>query len=338
VTKCTWSDAIAAALYGPGGFYRTNSPDAHFRTSVSASPLLAESIVPLVVAVDLALGSPARLDIVDMGAGDGALLRELLRELPADLARRVDPVAVEIRPRSPELHAQVRWTEALPSGVTGLVIAHEYLDNVPCDVVEVAEGGFLRQVLVDPVTAEEKIGPALDDKQRRWIKRWWTANRPGDRVEVGWTRDQAWAQIVDSLSGGLAVAIDYGHLRDDRTAGRYPAGTLTGYRDGRQVAPVPDGSCDITAHVAMDACQQAGVEAGADASALVSQSDALRALGLDTRRPPIAFAHSDPMGYIDSLSRASHAAELLDPASLGSFWWLLQTKGARPAIDGIKWA
>ncbi len=121
-------------------------------------------------------------------------------------------------------------------------------------------------------------------------------------------------------------------------SGAYPGGTLTGYRDGRQVVPVPDGSCDITAHVAMDACAEAGREAGADASALMSQADALRSLGLDAKRPPIELAHSDPERYIKELSRASHAAELLDSASLGSFWWLLQAKGCRPVISGIKWS
>ena len=338
MTTCMWSDAMAAALDGPDGFYRTNSPDTHFRTSVNASPLLAASIVPLVVAVDAALDHPERLDVVDMGAGDGSLLRGLLKELPADLARRVDPVAVEIRTRPAELPAQVTWTEVPPSGVSGLVIAHEYLDNVPCDLVEVAEGGSLQQVLVAPTTGEESLGPALDDEQRDWIKRWWPLSEPGDRAEIGLARDQTWSQIVSGLSSGIALAVDYGHLRNERVAGAYPAGTLTGYRNGHQVAPIPDGSCDITAHVAMDACAQAGADAGAHASALVSQSEALRALGLDARRPPIELASSNPQGYIESLSSASHAAELLDPASLGSFWWLLQAKGCRPVVGGIEWS
>jgi SAM-dependent MidA family methyltransferase len=328
---------MAAALYGPGGFYRTNAPDAHFRTSVNASPLLAASIVPLVVALDEALDSPERLDIVDMGAGDGSLLCGLLSELPSDLARRAEPVAVEIRPRPPELPALINWTEVPPSGVTGLVIAHEYLDNVPCDVAEATDDGSLLQVLVDPMTGEESLGPLLDTTQRNWITRWWPLSEPGDRAEIGLTRDNAWSQIVGGLSAGLALAVDYGHLQDDREAGAHPAGTLTGYRDGHQVTPIPDGSCDITAHVAIDACLQAGIDAGADASALVTQSEALRALGLDAKRPPIGLAHSDPQGYVEHLSRASLAAELLDPASLGSFWWLLQAKACQPHLGGIIW-
>jgi SAM-dependent MidA family methyltransferase len=334
----TWSDAMTAALYGPDGFYRTSSPDAHFRTSVSASPLLAASVLSLVVAVDEALGCPTRLDIVDIGAGDGALLGGLLKELPSGLADRFNLVAVEIRPRPDDLPPPVNWTEVPPTGVTGVVIANEFLDNVPCDVVELVDDGSVRQILVDPTTGEENLGPALDDRDRAWVDRWWPLHEPGDRAETGSTRDQAWSQIVGGLSAGLALAIDYGHQLDVRRSGSLPAGTLTGYRDGHQVVPVPDGSCDITAHVAVDSCYQAGIDAGADASALVTQSDALRALGLDAKRPALDLAHSDPQGYVERLSHASLAAELLDPASLGSFWWLLQAKGCRPVIDSIAWA
>lgn len=337
MTSRSWSSAMAAALYGPGGFYRTNSPSNHFRTSVSASPLLGTALAPLVVEVDDALANPERLDIVDIGAGEGGLLMALRGALPDDLAHRVNLVAVEIRQRPDDLPEQIGWTADAPQGVTGVVIAHEYLDNVPCDVVEVADDGSLHLVLVDSVTGEESAGPALDDQQRDWLKLWWPLCGPGDRAEIGSARDQAWAQITADLGAGLAVAIDYGHLLDQRAAGSFPAGTLTGYRSGRQVAPIPDGSCDITAHVAMDACLRAGADAGVGASALIPQSDALRALGLNARRPPIEVAHTNPPAYIEALSRASQAAELLDPASLGSFWWLLQKKECRLRLEGVGW-
>src|SRR5947208_2791006 len=85
-------------------------------------------------------------------------------------------------------------------------------------------------------------GPAGPDRRGR---------RPGPaarRAEVGAPRDTAWAGAVRALARGVALAVDYGHLREDRPA----FGTLTGFRNGRQVAPVPDGSCDLTAHVAID--------------------------------------------------------------------------------------
>jgi hypothetical protein len=53
------------------------------------------------------------------------------------------------------------------------------------------------------------------------------------------------------------MAIDYGHVRVERATGAWDGGTLAAYRRGRLVSPVPDGSCNITAHVAVDACAAA---------------------------------------------------------------------------------
>jgi SAM-dependent MidA family methyltransferase len=104
-------------------------------------------------------------------------------------------------------------------------------------------------------------------------------------------------------------------------------GTLTGYRDGATVPAVPDGSCDVTAHVALDACAVAGEAAGATGTLLTTQRDALRALGLTGARPPLELARRDPGGYLVALGAAGEDAELIDPGGLGGFGWLVQTAG-----------
>jgi SAM-dependent MidA family methyltransferase len=93
------------------------------------------------------------------------------------------------------------------------------------------------------------------------------------------------------------------------------------------VRAIPDGSRDITAHVALDACAAAGRAAGAAATMLTTQRQALRALGLTGRRPPLAQAGDDPVGYAWALCRASEEAELIDPEGLGAFGWLVQAVG-----------
>lgn len=335
MTILEWSDAIAAALYGPGGFYRENAPDRHFRTSANAGLLLAESLSVLVVSTDAALDHPAHFDLVDIGAGDGRLLSDIYTLLPGELADRVAPVGVEVRQRPPELMPIVRWVNRLPEQLTGLVMAHEYLDNVPCDVAETQADGRLSLIAVDRATGEEFAMGEPDDQQGAWLGEWWPLHEEGDRAEIGIARDEAWAKVLRVLERGVGLTVDYGHTLSERASGAYAQGTLTGYRDGRQVLAVPDGSCDITAHVAIDACVAAGRGAGAETTALLRQADALRALGVSARRPTLGLAHSDPAAYIDALSRAAQAAELLDPASLGSFWWLLQSKGCGLTVPGV---
>jgi SAM-dependent MidA family methyltransferase len=129
--------------------------------------------------------------------------------------------------------------------------------------------------------------------------------------------------VIRGIDRGVAVAADYGHVKAARPA----RGTLTGYLAGRAVPALPDGSRDVTAHVALDACAAAGAAAGATATVLSTQRAALRALGLDARRPPLALAATDPQGYARSLCRASADAELLDADGLGGFGWLIQAVG-----------
>ena len=313
------------SLYGVAGFYRRQQAEAHFRTSVSASPLFADSLATLITSVDAALGRPTPLQIVDVGAGDGTLLGQLYSVLPPDVRPRVEMQAVEVRPPPPDLDPHIQWTTSVPRDVVGFVIANEYLDNIPCDVVE-ADADALRYVMVD-TEGTEALGEKAAEPDTTWLKEWWPLHAKGSRAEVGSPRDDAWREIVRSLERGAALAIDYGHIRSERTAGAFPLGSLTGYRNGYHVVPTPDGTCDITAHVAVDSCAAAGTDSGATASALLRQGHALKALGLKTQRPQLQLAHQDPAEYVRQLSVSSASAELSDPTSLGAFWWLLQTKG-----------
>jgi SAM-dependent MidA family methyltransferase len=318
-----WRLATQNALYGRDGFFvRADAgPADHFRTSVHASPLFASAIARLVNHVDVALGHPDPFDLVDVGAGRGELLTALHAGLGADLRDRIRLVGVEKGPRPGGLSAAIEWRHGVPDAVAGLLIATEWLDNVPIDLAEVDEDGRLRRVLVNRATGAESLGADVDAADRMWLARWWPIQgaAPGTRAEVGWPRDVGWADAVGAVRRGCALTIDYGHLKSDRPWG----GTLTGFRGGRQVEPVPDGSCDVTAHVAMDsiAC------AAGTPYTLVSQRLALKALGVDGARPPLELARENPAAYLRGLSSAGAAAELIEPSGLGGHWWLLHTAG-----------
>ncbi|HZC41781.1 MAG TPA: hypothetical protein VE343_13980, partial [Streptosporangiaceae bacterium] len=67
--------------------------------------------------------------------------------------------------------------------------------------------------------------------------------------------------------------------------------------------------------------------AGAAATLLTTQREALRALGLAARPPAPAEAGRDPLGYLSALQASGADAELTDPAGLGGFGWLVQSVG-----------
>lgn len=317
----TWRAAIQRALYGEGGFYLRERPSRHFRTSVSASAAFAEAVVTLLAEVDAGLGHPPVLDLVDVGAGEGELVGHVLGLADPRLRARLRITAVDLSPRPDALPAAVAWSAAIPKGITGLAVANEWLDNIPLDVAEQTADGP-RVVLVDTETGEERLGEPVKGADRAWLDRWWPLSCVGSRAEIGRPRDAAWAAVLVRLARGRAVAVDYAHPVDNRPM----HGTLAGYRDGAVVAPIPDGTCDITAHVALDACAAAGQRAGAISTGLSTQRDALRLLGVTGTRPPIDLARVDPRGYLRALARASEEAELIDPSGLGGFGWLTQSR------------
>jgi len=311
VTWTPWQQAWDRALYGDRGFYRQASgPAGHFSTATQGVPMIGE----LLARGLLTLMERDGLDtFVDVGCGRGELLEQVHR-----LGPQVHCIGLDVVTR-PELSKPIDWLQSpggarLPDDLDDLrdtlVFANEWLDVVPCPIAELDAGDELREVLVDASTGGEQLGGPVSDTDRLWCQRFWPVGplAPGDRVEIGEPRDSAWDNLVSRLGSGLAIAVDYGHTIDSRPA----PGTLTGYRSGRQVLPVPDGSCDLTAHVAMDSLTH---------DELVDQRAALRELGVSGRLPPNDLARSNPAAYLRDLGAASAGAALTARGGLGDFLW-----------------
>ncbi|GIH08365.1 hypothetical protein Rhe02_64320 [Rhizocola hellebori] len=273
------------ALYGPAGFFVRARPASHFLTSAQ-SPLFARALARLIGELDEQLGRPDPFDVVDVGAGGGELLANLQPLLPG--RARLRPVEIG---------------DHIPDGIVGLLLATEWLDNVPLDLAQ--DGRYLHDG--EPVSAPDA----------EWIQRWWP--NPEGTVEIGRERDKAWAKAVSHLNRGLALTVDYGHFLGTRPS----APTLAGFRDGREVEPLLDGSTDLTCHVAIDS---AAAATGLPWTVL-TQREALHWLGVNGTRPPLELAYHDPAGYLRALAEASEAATLTDPNGLGGHWWLLHPLG-----------
>lgn len=316
-----WEVAWQDALYGPQGFYRSDEgPAGHFTTSAQGLPhgtaLLARAVV--------ALARRHRLThFVDVGAGRGELATAVSGLLPA---LRVTAVDVVDRPRG--VAPSVGWVRspggaALPASLTGLsgalVVAHEWLDVVPCSVVA-RDDGVWRVLGVDPATGHEsRDGPPAPD-EAAWLDRW--VGPSVRRAEVGLARDRAWADLITRVDDGLVLAVDYGHTLPDRP----PDGSLAAYRHGAQVAPVPDGSCDLTAHVAVDALA-AATPAGHGGAEVMRQGAALDDLLGPLAAVEHALARTEPTAYLQLLAEQATRRALGAPGGLGDFWWVLARRG-----------
>jgi hypothetical protein len=293
--------AWQTALYGPQGFYRREVPGDHFRTSSTASPGFAEPVIELARRHGLS-------SVWDVGAGGGELLTAIHRRAP-DL----ELCGVDVRPRPVGLPPPVGWQPELTPACDGLVFANELLDNVACDVVELDAEGRYRSVEVDPLDGIEHLGDHVLADQEGWLNRWWPLMEPGQRAEIGLTREAFWARTCAMNPNGVCVAVDYGHL----AAGRPMGGSLSSYRSGTQTPVTFDGDHDITAGVAFDAL--AAVVGGVP----VRQRDLLHDLGISAARPALSRAADDPRGYLRDLSAATQTAELMATGGLGDFYWLV---------------
>ena len=307
-----WSQAWGSAARA---FWSNAEPGRHFRTSVG--PALADRMAALVRETDARLGHPDELTVADIGCGDGELL-ELLRQRCTDLHPRVRWLGIDVRPvarHGIDTLALECPAEIAGAPLIGAVMAHEWLDEIPCDIVERDDDGIDRLVLVKP-SGVEVLGPSIDDDDscallgvdavvlRTWLERWWPLRDPGERAEIGAARDHAWRWLGELISAGTILATDYGHIRHERLE-RHRHGTLAAYRAGRIVRPSPDGTVNLTAHVAVDSCAEA-----LPGTSLTRQREEIAASSLGDR--PSA---EDVEGYFAGL-------HLRESGAWGSVSWL----------------
>lgn len=261
----TWEQAWEGSAFGPGGFYRRELPESHFRTAVTSGRAIARIVIEYLRQY---LQHHPHATVEDLGAGSGQLLQDLaIWSQTQGLSHRIALRGFDLRERPADLDPQIDWVrgdlrEILPTRptMTGIAIAHELLDDLPCPLLEADADGRPHVVLSQH--HEPYLGPELATHRAdtcsdwaRWAAQWWPIDRPFMRCEIGLPRERLWQSIVRHVDHGWALAIDYGHVKEERIAGTWDAGTCIGYRQGRAMAPRTDGIRNLTAHVAMDALQ-----------------------------------------------------------------------------------
>jgi NADH dehydrogenase [ubiquinone] 1 alpha subcomplex assembly factor 7 len=282
---------MALALGHPQhGYYITRDPfgaAGDFVTSPEISQMFGELLGLWAAEFWNAMGSPARLRLVELGPGRGTLMADLLRvaRIVPEFQSALDVHLVESSPvleqaqraRLAASGFEVTWHReiaTLPRGPL-IVIANEFFDALPVrHYVQTPVGWRERLVAVDP---QQRFVFTLANEPERTLR---TPAAQGTVLELGLVAQQIASDLAKRIAedGGGALIIDYGHATT--TFGE----TLQALRAHQFVSPLETpGEADITVHVDFAALARAGEAAGAQVFGPVPQGTFLHRLGIDER-------------------------------------------------------
>ena len=343
-----FSQFMHAALYAPGlGYYMAGQARfgaaGDFITAPGISPLFARCLATQVAE---ALARADGGDIVEYGAGDGALTAGLLQAL-ADkdlLPRRyrIVEISAPLRARQrarleklPGLAERVEWLDGPPAVAwQGVALANEVLDAMPVDRFRLRGEDC------------EAIGVVVADEGFGW------QSRPADaqlanavaglKLELpdGYLSEwrpmlPAWIDAAAStMRHGTLLLIDYGLPRSQYYHASRNGGSLCAFFRHRRVEDVfaRAGLQDLTAWVDFTAVAEAAMACGLEVAGFATQAHFLASLGID-RELAAALENASTR---EALALSRGAATLLLPGEMGErFKVMALTRGIEGALTGF---
>ncbi len=357
---------VELALYGPNGFFTRGGGAGRggqdFITSPETGSLFGACVARALDAEWERQGAPDPFVVVEAGAGNGRLARDVLRAEPAcapalhyvlversaglreEQAARLalEPLADALGPASrrdgeeePEpvggLGPIVSALDDLPARpVDGVVLANELLDNLAFEIVERTDAGWseVRVGLDGDSEFCEVLIPAADDLLG-WVKD--LDAQIGTRLPIATGAVEWIVRAGRSLHRGPLILVDYMATWTE-LAERSGGWLRTFAAHQRGSDPLgPPGTQDITIDVPLEMVHRAARRAGLTVTIETIQADWLASLGIDHlveegRAAWEAGAASPDLAALAGRSRITEAAALTDPAGLGAHTVLVLTK------------
>ena len=325
---------MAAALYTPGlGYYSgprhplglMPADGSDFVTAPELSGLFGQALARQVAQ---ALATTGTRTVVEFGAGSGALAAQLLQALGSavdcyDIIDLSGPLRARQAQRLAPFGERVRWLDAWPEELRGVVVGNEVLDAMPVallrwdgqqwwerGVVANADGWEWADRPTDrrpPV--EGRTPQPQEDGEMAWAQRF----VPDTVVEIHPQAEAFMRSLAQRLKHGAAFFIDYGFPEHEYYHPQRTGGTLMCHQAHRSDAnPLVDvGLKDITAHVNFTGVALAAQDAGLSVLGYTSQARFLFNCGL-----------TDLMAQADIPTRAA-AARLVHEHEMGELFKVL---------------
>ena len=284
---------MALALYTPGlGYYANDSakfgtmPESgsDFVTAPELTPVFGQTLARQ---VEQALAATGTSDVWEFGAGSGALALQLLDALGDQVQRyTIVDLSGSLRARQQAkliAHAhKLRWVDALPDHINGVVVGNEVLDAMPVQLLA-RHGGQQGGVW------HERGVVVQDDGSFAWADHPTDLRPPIDiegpqdyLTEIHAQGEAFISTLADRLMRGAAFLLDYGFGESEYYHPQRHMGTVMCHQghlaDGDPLVAV--GLKDITAHVNFTAMALAAQDAGLHVLGYTTQAHFLINCGL----------------------------------------------------------
>ena len=356
-----FSRYMELCLYDPDlGYYSRNAEQfgkaGDFYTSSDVHAVFGRLLTRQFDEMWRALGSPAQIEILELGPGRGLFAQDVLdwsekkfpdffralhyrlvetsfvlrKRLQATLERHFSAGKASLCSASstlgegttsvvPNKAAQAR---ALAPEVPVIVFANEFFDALPVEVL--SPQGELR--------ISEKDGRLVEawnvasPEALEFLDRYSVHPEDGERIEASLIARCYMSLIAATVKRGFMIAIDYGYTRQEQLAGRH-RGTIATYRQHSESANPYEapGEQDITAHVNFTALTAAAEQGGMQVQPLLTQSQFLLGIGEHNQ---FADAFEECRLPQERAKIALQLKHLITPTGMGeSFHVLIASKG-----------
>ena len=291
------------------------------------------------------LGCPHPFCVVEMGAGNGELARDILNFIAGSSEGLIDALKYIIIEQSPALTKLQQkllesftdfdlswktWFDLALDSIEGCFLSNELVDAFPVHLVTKHRGQLQEVFLIQEDKLTEIIHPLSTEKLARYfelvdIDLLQSQYVDGYRTEVN-LKALEWLEMVSSrLKRGYVLTIDYGYEADKYYRPSRQTGTLQcHYQHRRHNNPYVNlGYQDITAHVDFTALQRQGERCNLETIGFTQQGLFLMALGLGDRLNELS---SGKYNVAEIFQRRDALHQLIEPTGLGGFGVLVQGK------------
>lgn len=276
------------------GYYVSRDPlgrEGDFITSPEVSQMFGELIGLWAAAAWNSMGTPAQVNLIELGPGNGTMMSDALRAIrvlppffeAADIHLvEINPVLREKQKKALANRKDATWHNSFDSVPNGpsIIFANEYFDVLPIhQMVRKSTGWHERTVELD--TNGKLIYGAMPEPTPQFDVLLPPLVRAAPEGAVfEWRPDTEIMKLGRRLrsQGGVALIIDYGHVRSD-AGDTFQAIARHSFTDPLK-AP---GTADVTAHVDFQALVRAAEDMGVRTHGPIEQGLFLKRLGIETR-------------------------------------------------------